>query len=83
VGDGRLGAHSPAPVHSGNCSSLEIALKTEGHINSSDRRPDASRRFRTSVTFLAALVCEAHEKVCPYSHATRGNVDVKFDVVGA
>ncbi|HYE63255.1 MAG TPA: organic hydroperoxide resistance protein [Phycisphaerales bacterium] len=26
------------------------------------------------------LVREAHEKVCPYSHATRGNVDVGFTV---
>ena len=32
---------------------------------------------------LAALVQEAHEKVCPYSHATRGNVDVAFDVIGS
>ncbi len=32
---------------------------------------------------LAALVTEAHEKVCPYSHATRGNVDVQLEVVGA
>jgi osmotically inducible protein OsmC len=32
---------------------------------------------------LAALVNEAHEKICPYSHATRGNVDVQFAVVGA
>jgi Ohr subfamily peroxiredoxin len=32
---------------------------------------------------LAALAKEAHEKICPYSHATRGNVDVSFDVVGA
>jgi lipoyl-dependent peroxiredoxin len=32
---------------------------------------------------LAALVTEAHEKICPYSHATRGNVQVDFDVVGA
>jgi len=32
---------------------------------------------------LAALVTEAHEKICPYSHATRGNVDVQFEVVGA
>jgi osmotically inducible protein OsmC len=32
---------------------------------------------------LASLVREAHEKICPYSHATRGNVDVAFDVVGA
>lgn len=31
---------------------------------------------------LAALVQEAHEKICPYSHATRGNVDVAFEVVG-
>jgi Ohr subfamily peroxiredoxin len=32
---------------------------------------------------LAALAREAHEKICPYSHATRGNVDVAFDVIGA
>jgi Ohr subfamily peroxiredoxin len=32
---------------------------------------------------LAALAREAHEKICPYSHATRGNVNVTFDVVGA
>jgi Ohr subfamily peroxiredoxin len=32
---------------------------------------------------LDALAKEAHEKICPYSHATRGNVDVSFDVVGA
>ena len=32
---------------------------------------------------LAAFVQEAHEKVCPYSHATRGNVDVTFDVIGS
>jgi osmotically inducible protein OsmC len=34
-------------------------------------------------TELAALAHEAHEKICPYSHATRGNVNVQFDVVGA
>jgi len=32
---------------------------------------------------LARLTREAHEKICPYSHATRGNVDVAFEVVGA
>jgi osmotically inducible protein OsmC len=32
---------------------------------------------------LEALVREAHEKICPYSHATRGNVDVQFEVIGA
>lgn len=32
---------------------------------------------------LEALVKEAHEKICPYSHATRGNVDVQIEVAGA
>jgi len=32
---------------------------------------------------LAALVKEAHETICPYSHATRNNVNVEFEVVGA
>ena len=31
---------------------------------------------------LEALAHEAHEKICPYSHATRGNVEVQFEVVG-
>jgi Ohr subfamily peroxiredoxin len=31
---------------------------------------------------LEALTKEAHEKICPYSHATRGNVPVDFEVVG-
>lgn len=31
---------------------------------------------------LVTLVKEAHEKVCPYSHATRGNIEVTFEVVG-
>src|SRR4030081_3487423 len=31
---------------------------------------------------LAALVAEAHEKICPYSHATRGNLDVELEVQG-
>jgi len=33
-------------------------------------------------TELEALTREAHEKVCPYSHATRGNVPVEFEIVG-
>jgi lipoyl-dependent peroxiredoxin len=32
---------------------------------------------------LEALAKEAHEKICPYSHATRGNVDVQFEIAGA
>ena len=31
---------------------------------------------------LDALAKEAHEKICPYSHATRGNVDAGLEVVG-
>ncbi|MGB8181930.1 MAG: Ohr family peroxiredoxin [Stellaceae bacterium] len=31
---------------------------------------------------LEALAREAHEKICPYSHATRNNVDVQFEIVG-
>jgi Ohr subfamily peroxiredoxin len=31
---------------------------------------------------LTRLVSEAHEKICPYSHATRNNVDVQISVVG-
>ena len=31
---------------------------------------------------LAALAKEAHEKICPYSHATRNNVDVTLEVAG-
>jgi len=31
---------------------------------------------------LRALVEEAHEQICPYSHATRNNVPVELEVVG-
>ena len=31
---------------------------------------------------LVALAQEAHEKICPYSHATRGNVPVELEIVG-
>jgi osmotically inducible protein OsmC len=31
---------------------------------------------------LTSLAQEAHERICPYSHATRGNVDVQLEIVG-
>ncbi len=31
---------------------------------------------------LATLAKEDHEQICPYSHATRGNVPVDFTVIG-
>nr|UVT38013.1 Organic hydroperoxide resistance protein OhrA [uncultured bacterium] len=47
-----------------------IAVKMEVHIPSLPA--DEAR----------ALVQETHEKVCPYSHATRGNIDFELDVSG-
>jgi osmotically inducible protein OsmC len=32
---------------------------------------------------LQALADKAHREICPYSHATRNNVDVQVEVVGA
>jgi len=32
---------------------------------------------------LAALATEAHEKICPYSNATRGNIEVQLEFAGA
>jgi osmotically inducible protein OsmC len=32
---------------------------------------------------LQALANEAHEEICPYSHATRGNIPVEVTVKGA
>jgi len=32
---------------------------------------------------LSALAQEAHEKICSYSHATRGNISVDLTVEGA
>lgn len=32
---------------------------------------------------LQAFASEAHEKICPYSHATRGNIDIAFEIVGS
>jgi lipoyl-dependent peroxiredoxin len=33
-------------------------------------------------TELDELVRQAHEEICPYSHATRGNLEVAFEVIG-
>lgn len=34
-------------------------------------------------TDLETYVKEAHEEICPYSHATRGNIQVLIEVIGA
>ncbi|RUR12623.1 organic hydroperoxide resistance protein [Legionella sp. km772] len=36
-----------------------------------------------SKTELSELVRETHEKICPYSHATRGNIAVDFEIIGS
>ncbi len=36
-----------------------------------------------SQTDLHMLVKEAHETICPYSHATRENIEIDFEVFGA
>ncbi len=50
-----------------------IAVKMQVKIPSAAEEPQAIR----------ALVEETHEKVCPYSHATRGNIDFSLEVEGA
>ncbi len=32
---------------------------------------------------VAALAQETHEKICPYSHATRGNIEFSLEIVDA
>jgi osmotically inducible protein OsmC len=32
---------------------------------------------------LQAFANEAHEKICPYSHATRGNIELELTAEGA
>ena len=53
------------------CRALVTQLETGGASESMSAQAE-----------LAALAKEAHEQICPYSHATRGNVPVDFTVVG-
>lgn len=32
---------------------------------------------------LSDLVKQAHERICPYSHATRNNIEVQFEIIGS
>ena len=58
---------------SGRATAADFGLAVKLHVE------DAS----LPQSELAALAKEAHEKICPYSHATRGNVDVQIDVKGS
>jgi lipoyl-dependent peroxiredoxin len=37
---------------------------------------------KLSTADAEAVVAETHANICPYSHATRGNIDVVFEVEG-
>jgi hypothetical protein len=62
--------------------------KATFHCNSyrsgQTQRPARVKRWSKNLgqSELEALVKEAHEKICPYSHATRGNVQVVIEVIG-
>jgi len=47
-----------------------------GHTETSDGI------VKADLSVLERFVREAHEKICPYSHATRGNVPVTLEVIG-
>ena len=53
----------------------EGRLRSRGRARRDRREPAHSE--------LQSFANEAHEKICPYSHATRGNVDVKVVAHGA
>ena len=65
----------------------DAAIDAEVDLGTTDGGYGLSARLKVSLPGIdretaQALVDDA-EQVCTYSRATRGNVDVKFDVVGA
>ncbi|MCF8470370.1 MAG: organic hydroperoxide resistance protein [Parvibaculum sp.] len=65
--DTRVTAHVGIGPRKG--SGFELAVRLEVHLDGvgKDRAEE--------------LVTTAHEEICPYSHATRGNVDVEIRIV--
>lgn len=62
-----------AAVGIGKSASNQFGLKVDMNVNIKGATQQQAEQ----------LVREAHEKICPYSHATRGNVDVQFKVTGS
>ena len=60
---------------------VTIGPREKGGFGLAVKHRVASATVPTGV--LKELAIEAHEKICPYSHATRGNVQVDLDVRGA
>lgn len=48
---------------------FQLAVKLQPHLDGVDREK------------ALELANNAHENICPYSHATRGNVDVTIEIV--
>lgn len=69
----KLGADTQVTAHVGigprEAGGFQISVKLEPHLDGVD--PEKAQE----------LVDTAHEKICPYSHATRGNVDVAIELV--
>lgn len=68
-----LGPDTHVTAHVGigprEAGGFQITVKLEPHIDAVEH--DKAQE----------LVTTAHEKICPYSHATRGNVDVTIELV--
>ena len=61
--------------------SVSIGLRTGGGFGLAvDMRVEDPSLPHTE---LSAFAWEAHEKICPYSHALRNNVEVRIEIVGA
>ncbi|MGI6246033.1 MAG: organic hydroperoxide resistance protein [Pseudochelatococcus sp.] len=69
----KLGPDTQVTAHVGigprEAGGFQITVKLEPHLDGVD--PAQAQE----------LVDTAHEKICPYSHATRGNVDVTIERV--
>jgi len=64
----------------------DVAIDAEVDLNLSDDGFSLSARLKVSIPGVdrgvaQALVDEAHQ-ICPYSKATRGNIDVSIELVG-
>lgn len=69
----KLGPDTSVTAHVGigprEAGGFQIAVRLEPHLDGVDAET------------AQQLVNTAHEKICPYSHATRGNVDVTITLV--
>lgn len=72
--------HNKSATQTKTTCSVSIGPRDEGGFGLAIKFKIADNTL--SQTDLAMFVQEAHEKICPYSHATRGNVEIDFEVNG-